>query len=162
MPHPGFVPFAQTPPARHAAAEFLGQHLPRDATLGSDGYPSEDARQSRSIWKTRASAFGLGRFGRQQRLDHCPERIRDEEVGRLPKLHPDFVRDSYNHLIRTSHSGVFHSKFCKNDKPSNISIRITQIRQRVRAVDKIIYITTNSCFIYRHRQLKISPSFAQH
>ena len=71
VPHPGFLPVAQPPPARHARAapHLLRKHLPWNARAQH----KENAGERRAVRYPRAPALGLGLLGRQQRLDEGPK-----------------------------------------------------------------------------------------
>ena len=83
-PDAGLVPIAQAAPAGHprAATQFLGQHLPGDATLQHE----DDAGQGRAIRHAGSAALGLGRLGRQQRGDDRPQVVADKGFGHPPRL----------------------------------------------------------------------------
>lgn len=70
IPYTGALPIAEPTPTGHpaAAAQFLGQHFPRDATFED----TDDARKRGSIGQARPPAFGLGWLWRQERFDDRP------------------------------------------------------------------------------------------
>jgi hypothetical protein len=71
LPHPGFVPLLQAPPAGHAAAaaHLLGEHLPGDARLEHE----QNTRKSGAIVHARAPTFGFRRLLRQEWFDYDPK-----------------------------------------------------------------------------------------
>jgi hypothetical protein len=75
FPHARRLPIPQPAPARHstATAQFLGQHLPGDATLEDE----EDAGEGGAIRDAVPPALGLGPLGRQERRNQCPQRVTD-------------------------------------------------------------------------------------
>jgi hypothetical protein len=75
LPDPSALPVAQAAPTGHpaAAAQFLGQPLPRDAAFQD----KDDAGQCSTITDTRPPPFGLGWLWRQQRFDGRPQGIRN-------------------------------------------------------------------------------------
>src|SRR4051812_49051331 len=76
VPNTSLVPLAQAAPASDpaAAAEFLGQVLPRESGLEHE----ENARERRAIWDAGTSSLRLGKFRWEQRCDDFPERVADQ------------------------------------------------------------------------------------
>ncbi len=73
VPDTCFLPVPQATPAGDAAAaaHFLGQHFPRNAAFEHEQNPGHGG----PVRHPRSSAFGLGRFHRQQRCNHLPQFI---------------------------------------------------------------------------------------
>jgi hypothetical protein len=76
LPHAGFLPIAQPPPAGRAAAasECFG-HEPPGAPRPQH---EDDATQRGAIRDAGTATFGLGRFLGQQRFDGLPEVVGDK------------------------------------------------------------------------------------
>ena len=73
LPDPGFLPFSQRVPTRHAApaAQLLGKIFPRTTGFQYE----ENARKCRTIGDSWSASFRLTAFSRQQRFDSFPKRI---------------------------------------------------------------------------------------
>lgn len=83
-PDSGALPVQQPSPPHHAtaAAQFIGAHFPGDAAFPD----KHDAGKSRAIGQARSPAFGLGRFGWQERFDVRPEFVTDQWFTYTPNL----------------------------------------------------------------------------
>jgi hypothetical protein len=95
--------------SRHprTAAQFLRQHLPRDAAAKD----KENAGQTRTIRYARPSAFGSTGWNRQERFDKVPQRIGEQRDSHSrPEYRPAYGRCPFRrsggevllHVLRTS------------------------------------------------------------
>ena len=98
VPDASLLPVTQTAPTGDttAAAEFLGQILPRESGLEYE----ENASECRPIWDAGTSSLRLGKFRWEQRCDDFPERVADQWFSHVlchiivnqPGPLPGFVR----------------------------------------------------------------------
>jgi hypothetical protein len=77
--HTRRLPVAQASPACHpsTAAQFLWQHLPRDAAAED----KENAGEARSVIDARSSTLRSSWWNRKERFDEVPQRIRKQRAG---------------------------------------------------------------------------------
>jgi len=86
-PDPGRVPPGQPAPARLAAAAQLGRHL---APLDAGAQHEQDPGERRTVRRSRPPALRLRPLGRQQRLDHQPQVVRNKKHHATPTLQTRF------------------------------------------------------------------------
>jgi hypothetical protein len=77
LPHARSLPVSEASPACHptSTAQFLGQHLPRNAAPQDKHDPCQSSAVGDAAWP---STFGLRRFWWEERGDDLPQHVGDK------------------------------------------------------------------------------------